>query len=92
MPPVLAVGRLIEVWAADGASWTSAWVRYSRARFAWEDENPAPRALCRAGGAPWSTTDREEAYVRDRLARHGVTVADLPRLRSEALAWAGGSS
>ncbi len=93
-PPVeLRVGTCIEVWSAgDGPAAMSAWRRHRAARRAWAEQHGIGVAeMCRVmpAGAPWSAAFLIETgrgdEVDECLARAGVTVADLPRLR-EAVA------
>lgn len=92
VPQALAIGRCVEVWAPEGtgapyAPHITAHGRWSRVAHSWRaasglEDRDAWRLLP-AGGAPWSTaTDPDQAA--ERLARAGCTLADLPRLRTEA--------
>ncbi len=96
VPPELAIGRCIEVWAEDGTDRLSAFRRYAEARTAWENERglsrqESDRLLPRHAGSPWSanylTKQGRGAVVRDRLALHGVTVDQLEQLRAAAARW-----
>lgn len=92
VPPELAIGRVAEVWAEDGADYgplISAFRRYSLACGAWEAAQKPPRSVSnRLGGAPWSVraliAEGREDEARERLARHGVTLDRLNRLRAAA--------
>lgn len=91
VPPELAIGRCAEVWAADGRHLIHAWGNYSRARAAWQVEQRLPnRTVYRLlpGSSPWSVqaliaTGRGDE-ARERFARHGVTLDQLPKLRAAA--------
>ncbi len=86
LPPELAVGRCIEVWADDPQATDppySAWRNWSIARHALGQELPR-----RSSGAPWSLAycDREYGPERadQRLRAAGLTRADIPALRRSA--------
>ncbi len=94
VPPELALGACVEVWAEDGRSVYDAWRRHSRARHRWaQGSRMSVVELCRrlAAGAPWSVNyllahggaDR----LQQRLDRAGVTLTDLPALQAAALRW-----
>jgi hypothetical protein len=94
VPPELALGACIEVWAADGRSVFDAWRRHSRARHRWAQGSRMSTAdLCRRvpAGAPWSVDFLLAHGGRDRLQqrleRAGVTLADLSALQEAALRW-----
>lgn len=88
IPPELAIGPCAEVWGetCDPLDLLTARGRYSRARSAWEtaeglDGVTSYRLL--TGSGPWSVTGPGGT---ERLARHGLSEADLPTLRAAALA------
>jgi hypothetical protein len=95
VPPELRVGKLIEVWAEDGRGHIDAWVRHSRARRSWWNEHKLSDAeYCRLfpGASPWSVEFLIESGRRDeaeqRLTQAGVTLADIPALRTAAQTYA----
>ncbi len=93
-PAEFLVGALVEVWAehAQPLDLGGAFGRYQPALRGWEAaEGLTTAELCAAVAvprSPWSiaTYDAEgrAAAADDRLARSGVTRADLPRLRRAA--------
>lgn len=99
VPPELLVGPLAEVWSATEhpLDLGSAWGNYGHARRAWHTAEGLTRDQVRdlvPGGAPWSLqvpdrqreSGRPNADPADRLARRGLTPADLPALRRAAQA------
>ncbi len=87
VPPELAVGGLVQVWAEvvpDHGVPISTFTRYSAARDAWAaaEQLDTPTS-CRLlpGGAPWSVT---APGGPDRLASLGLSTTDLPALRAAA--------
>jgi hypothetical protein len=88
VPPELAVGPCVEVWSLTGHlhDLISARSGYSRARTSWERaeglDGVTSYRLLRASG-PWSVTTPGGP---DRLARLGLSVADIPALREAAQA------
>lgn len=90
-PPEVRVGACIEVWAADSRDGLVAYRRHRDARRAWCDEQAmrGEAVLRVGGGSPWSADfmieqGRREVVV-ERLARAGVTLADIPALRAAAM-------
>jgi len=90
-PAELVVGACIEVWAADCRDGLVAYRRHRDARRAWCDERAmrGEAVLRVGGGSPWSVEfmiaqGRREVVV-ERLARTGVTLADIPALRAAAM-------
>lgn len=91
-PPELRVGKLIEVWGADGdpGDAISAFRRYQRARRMWCEARrlgtAEERRLLPLLSSPWSTQHLIECGRRDeaveRLGQAGVTLADIPTLRA----------
>ncbi len=91
-PRVLLLGRCIEVWSDEGNAYTG-WRNHSQARRAWLESVGVPSSdYCRVvplQGPPYSVaymvSNGKAKEVAERLSRVGADLADIPRLRSEAL-------
>lgn len=96
VPPELACGPMLEVWGDPAGATEGEWGpmgaliaargRFSRARTAWEKaEGLDVRTSCQLvpPGRPWSLSEDE---ATDRLARLGLSEADVPHLRAAAQA------
>lgn len=93
-PAELLLGALAEVWAEHGHRHDlgGSFGRYQRALRDWEtSEGLTTAEMCAAVAvprSPWSVATHDSegraAAADDRLARAGVTRADLPRLRRAA--------
>lgn len=93
-PAELRIGACVEVWSSEHcAGWPPAFSasrRHGSARRAWAHERGLGTGeLCRVmpARAPWSVErlvgEGQRAEVEERLARAGISVADLPGLRAK---------
>ena len=94
-PRVLLLGRCIEVWSDEGNAGNAytGWRNHSQARRAWLESVGVPSSdHCRVvplQGPPYSVaymaSNGKTKEAAERLSRVGADLADIPRLRSEAL-------
>ena len=84
-PDELRAGACIQVWAGDGSHLLDAFRRHGDARNAWLNaRNIGVGVGCEIlpPGGPWSL---DQPGADERLARHGLSRRDIPRLHEAAM-------